>query len=111
MLRLASLYTLADITQLVFAGALRGAGDTKAAMYISVSMHWVLAIAAVIMIRVLEVPPLQMWIFFIGFVIILGAMIFWRFQSGHWRKIKVIEETEIISEIHQPEIKTEAKWM
>ncbi len=111
MLRLASLYTLADITQLVFAGALRGAGDTKAAMYISVSMHWVLAIAAVIMIRVLEVPPLQMWIFFIVFVIVLGAVIFWRFQTGHWKKISVIEETEIISEIHQPEIKTEAKWM
>ena len=111
MVRLAALYTLADITQLVFAGALRGAGDTKAAMYISVSMHWLLAVASIIMIRFLKVPPLQMWIFFIGFVIVLGIMIFLRFKSGRWKDINVIEETEILPEIHQPEIKTEAKWM
>jgi len=111
MLRLAALYTLADITQLVFSGALRGAGDTKVTMYISVSMHWVLAVASFVMIRIMEVPPLRMWIFFICFVIVLGFIIFLRFQTGHWQKIKVIEESDILSETHQPEIKTEAKWM
>lgn len=111
MLRLAALYTLADITQLVFAGALRGAGDTKAAMYISVSMHWVLAVASIVMIKIIEVPPMQMWIFFISFVMILGALIFLRFHSGHWQKIRVIEEEEVLAETHQPKVKTAAKWM
>ncbi len=111
MIRLAAVYTLADITQLVFAGALRGAGDTRFVMYISVGMHWVLGIGAVILIRVVKVPPLQMWIFFIGFVVILGALIFLRFRSGRWEAIKVIDEEDLLPEIHQPEIKTEAKWM
>src|SRR5207248_7378215 len=45
MLRLASIYVLADATNLVFSGALRGAGDTFWAMTISVGLHWVLVAA------------------------------------------------------------------
>jgi MATE family multidrug resistance protein len=111
MLRLAAIYTLADITQLVFAGALRGAGDTKVTMYISVGMHWVLALASVLMIRVFELSPLQMWGFFISFVVVLGVMIFLRFRSGKWEDIKLIEETEVISEIHPPKVVTDSDWM
>lgn len=32
-------------------------------------------------------------------------------RVGRWEQIKVIEEEELLPEIHQPEIKTEAKWM
>ncbi len=111
MIRLAAIYTLADITQLVFSGALRGAGDTRFVMYISVGMHWLLGVGAVVLIRIVQVPPLQMWLFFIGFVVVLGGLIFLRFRSGRWEHIKVIEEEELLPETHQPEIKTEAKWM
>jgi multidrug resistance protein, MATE family len=111
MIRLAAVYTLADITQLIFAGALRGAGDTRYVMMISVTVHWFLAVGAWILIRVVEAPPLRIWLFFIGFVIILGGVIFLRFRSGRWRDIKVIEEDDILSEIHRPKVKTEAEWM
>jgi MATE family multidrug resistance protein len=111
MLRLAAIYTLADITQLVFGGALRGAGDTRYVMYISVAMHWFMAIGAVVLIRVVEAPPLTVWLFFIGFVVLLGAAIFWRFQNGAWTRMKVIEEEQVISETHPPEVSTEAQWM
>ncbi len=111
MIRLAAVYTLADITQLIFAGALRGAGDTRYVMIISVTVHWFLAVGAWVLIRVVEAPPLRIWLFFIGFVIILGGVIFLRFRSGRWRDIKVIEEEDILSEIHRPEVKTEAEWM
>ena len=57
LLRLAALYTLADATQVVFSGALRGAGDTKWVMIIAVTLHWVMAIGAFILIRILVVPP------------------------------------------------------
>ena len=111
MLRLAAIYTLADITQLVFSGALRGAGDTKVTMYISVSMHWFLGIASYILIRILGVGPLRMWVLFIAFVVVLGVLVFLRFHSGRWAEIRVIEEEDILPEVHQPEVKTEAKWM
>ncbi len=111
MLRLAALYTLADITQLIFSGALRGAGDTRFIMFLSVGVHWLLAVGAFILIRVVKAPPLSVWIFFICFVFLLGLSIFARFRSGKWMDIKVIEEEELLSETHQPIIKAKSEWM
>ena len=111
MLRLAAIYTLADITQLVFAGALRGAGDTRWVMYISVGLHWLMAVTAVLLIRVFALPPLTVWVFFIGFVLLLGFSIFARYRSGRWRSLKVIDEERIEAEIHAPEIQSESQWI
>lgn len=125
MLRLAALYTLADITQLVFAGALRGAGDTRWLMIASVVLHWLMAISAFYLARVLTVPPLRLWILFISMVMALGLTIFARFATGKWKLIRVIEElppdlaveaiapdaAPIPAEAKQPEISTEAGWM
>lgn len=108
MLRLAALYTLADITQLVFAGALRGAGDTRWTMIISVTLHWLMAIGMVFAIRVFQLPPLRIWTFFIGFVVTLGIVIVLRYRGGKWRSIRVIEE---IPPDLEPEIITESRWM
>ena len=109
MLRLAAVYTLADITQLVFAGALRGAGDTRYIMTLSVTLHWAMAIGAVLMIRVFELPPLQIWGFFILFVITLGVAIVLRFMGGRWESIRVIEE--LPPDAVEPEISIESRWM
>jgi len=90
MLRLASLYTLADASQLVLAGALRGAGDTKWVMWISVVLHWILALSSFFLIRYRILSPVGMWLFFIGFVISLGICMFLRFRSEKWKEIRLI---------------------
>ena len=92
LLRLASLYTLADATQLVFSGALRGAGDTTWVMIVSGIMHWMMAIAAFILIRILVVPPVVVWLFFIGFVISLGVVTFLRHRGGAWQRLRLVEQ-------------------
>jgi MATE family multidrug resistance protein len=91
MLRLAALYILADSAQLVFAGALRGAGDTRWVMYISVGLHWVFSIIAIVLIRVVQVPPVAAWVSFIVFVILLGVAMFLRFRTGRWQEIRMID--------------------
>ncbi len=111
MLRLAAVYTLADITQLVFSGALRGAGDTRFVMLLSVGIHWLLAAGTLVLIRIVEAPPLAVWLFFIGFVIVLGTAIFLRFRSGRWTAITIIEEEVLLPETHPPEVRTEAEWL
>ncbi len=111
MLRLAALYTLADVTQLVFSGALRGAGDTRAVMLISVSTHWAFAVLSVVTIRVLRLPPLTVWGLFIGFVLLLGIAMVLRFLQGRWKELRVIEHVESSAEVHKPKVVLESEWM
>jgi len=91
MIRLAGLYTVADSTQLVFAGALRGAGDTNWVMRASVILHWIFATIAIVLIRVITAPPVLVWIFFIVFVLSLGVTMVLRFRGGVWKTKSVIE--------------------
>lgn len=91
MVRLAGIYTLADSTQLVFAGSLRGAGDTKWVMWISASLHWIMAIGAFFLIVVWRVDPILSWVFFIAFVVSLGVSMVIRYRAGAWRRIALIE--------------------
>jgi len=94
ILRLAAIYTLADATQLIFAGALRGAGDTKYVMRISVALHWGFAVIAWFAIKRFAVPPVTMWVIFIGFVITLGAAMYLRYRIGPWRGMSLVEDKE-----------------
>lgn len=111
MIRLAAIYTVADITQLIFAGALRGAGDTKAVMYLSVGIHWLMGLASFLLIRVLELDPLIVWVFFIAFVLVLGLTMVLRFKSGRWLECTVLDTEAVESETHPPDVVTEGQWM
>ncbi len=91
LLRLAALYTLADATQVVYAGALRGAGDTTWVMIISGVLHWVMAVTSFLLIRVVALPPVAVWLFFIGFIISLGVSMFVRHRRGAWQRIRLVE--------------------
>jgi MATE family multidrug resistance protein len=91
LLRLASVYTLADATQVVLSGALRGAGDTTWVLVISGSLHWAMAAASFVLIRIVAVPPVMVWIFFIGFVVTLGATMYLRHRRGAWQRIRLVE--------------------
>ncbi|GAB6089209.1 MATE family efflux transporter [Spirochaeta dissipatitropha] len=90
LLRMAALYTMADATQIVFAGSLRGAGDTRWVMIINASLHWIMAILAVVGIVVLRLDPIIMWSFFIVTLIIIGTGMILRYRTGAWELIDVI---------------------
>jgi MATE family multidrug resistance protein len=90
MVRLAGIYLMADSAQLVFAGALRGAGDTSWVMRASAIMHWIFAGIVVLLIRVFAADPITVWLVFIGFVLSLGVLMFLRFRSGIWREKRIV---------------------
>ena len=92
MLQLAAVYTLADMTQLVFSSALRGAGDTRWVMRASVLIHWIYAAAAIYFTRVLNLNPLSMWLLFIGVITCLGITMLFRYVQGKWQEISVIDK-------------------
>ena len=97
LLRLAALYTLADATQVIFSGALRGAGDTRWVMIVSGILHWIMAIGAFLLIKVFVLPPVVVWLFFIAFVISLSVAMFVRHHGGAWERIHLVEERPVLS--------------
>ncbi|HET6451122.1 MAG TPA: MATE family efflux transporter [Spirochaetia bacterium] len=91
LLRLAALYTLADATGVVFSGALRGAGDTKWVLILSGILHWIMAIGAFVFIRILALPPVVVWFFFIAFVMSVATSMYVRHRRGAWEHIRLVE--------------------
>lgn len=90
MVKFVSLYILADGFNIVFSGALRGAGDTFWTMVIAVLCHWLLAVESFITVKVLKLNPELAWAIFVFTIPLIGAAYFLRFMTGKWRKIKVV---------------------
>ncbi len=92
MLRTACIYLLADAAHLTFSGALRGAGDTKASMYIFISIAIVFVVLLYIVVQNNSVSPIGAWIIFIGYAFAVGIGMMIRYIQGKWKSIEVIEE-------------------
>jgi len=76
--------------EFVLAGALRGAGDTKWAMYISAIGNWFVRVPFLILfIYILKFNITYIWIAFIIDWTIRAIIAVLRFKSGKWKEIKV----------------------
>ncbi len=92
MLRMACLYICLDIIIVAFIGALRGAGDTLWAMWLMVSLHWSLVLIEFVSLKTLGFSVKTTWTMVVLFVLAFSLLIFKRYHSGAWRKLKIIEE-------------------
>ncbi|MHC4717553.1 MAG: MATE family efflux transporter [Planctomycetota bacterium] len=88
----AAVFQCFDAVGIVFAGALRGAGDTFWPMVITFVMAWTIIVGGgAAMIRWL--PQLQSigpWVAASVYVIILGMVMAWRFECGAWQRIDLL---------------------
>ena len=91
LLRLMALYTLANAAKLVLGGALRAAGDTAWVMWVSVALHWAMALAGLLLVRVLELSPYAAWAALIAMNNIHFLSVFYRYRTGKWKKVKLID--------------------
>ena len=91
MLRMASLYVMADAVMLVFSGALRGAGDTFWAMCISVVLHWIMVSVLAGMLYGLGWTAGPAWVVICVVFMLFSGAFYLRYHSGKWRHIRVIE--------------------
>jgi len=91
MLRLASLYLLGDACQVVFMGALRGAGDTRFIMLVSGGLYYLMAGGSIFFVKVLHLNPLLVWIWFIAFLLTLALCGILRYKRGNWRQNLLIK--------------------
>ncbi len=87
-------YCIFDSGTLIFSGALKGAGDTRFVMLLSVSLNWlIMVIPAYLAIRYLEgTKALYLaWAALTGYVSVLAVCFLFRFLGGKWKSMRVIE--------------------
>jgi MATE family multidrug resistance protein len=92
LLRFVALYSVFDTMNMIFASAIKGAGDTRFVMYaIMILTAFVLIIPTYLAIVILGYGLMVSWTFASAYVIILGFTFYFRFLGGKWKTMRVIE--------------------
>lgn len=92
LLRIVAIYTLFDTAFIIFSGALKGAGDTRFAMWVAICAAWLFFVPPVyVMIEYLHVGLVTAWCWALIYIVGLGLTFWLRFRSGSWKRIRMLE--------------------
>ncbi|HEY3378846.1 MAG TPA: MATE family efflux transporter [Armatimonadota bacterium] len=97
MLRFVAAYCLLDVGNLIFASALKGAGDTLFVMLLSTSITTLLMLVPMVLwcIQPGGLGVIGAWGFLTLAVCVLAFAFLIRYLKGHWRHMRVIEHEVI----------------
>lgn len=90
MIRLASLYVLAQAVIVALIGALRGAGDTFYTMLVSVGGNWIFVPLQYLLLYKFHTSIQIAWLGLILVYLILCIVIYRRFVQGKWKSLRII---------------------
>ena len=86
MLRIATFYIFVEVLLVIYAGALRGAGDTLWVMFACAIMNWCVAGSLYLVAYVFCLPAHLAWIAVVA-VYSTAPVLFWlRWKNGKWRR-------------------------
>ena len=104
-LKFVAVYALFDAMSLVFSAAVKGAGDTRFAMAVSVSLSWTcMVIPGYLAAFVFHAGILWMWFFLSLYISVLGIVFLLRFLRGKWKTLRVIERVPDSLDVHMTHI-------
>lgn len=93
LLKFVAVYSVFDTMNIIFASAIKGAGDTRFVMYMIVLVSaFVLVVPSYVAIVMLDYGIMAGWTMASLYVIVLGFVFLFRFLGGKWRTMRVIEE-------------------
>lgn len=81
-----------DATNFIISGALKGAGDTHFVMYFHTALAWgFFALGELVLVLGFGAGPIAAWLWCMFYIMILGVGFCWRFKSGRWKTIDILE--------------------
>jgi MATE family multidrug resistance protein len=93
LLRFVAVYSIFDAMNIIFCSAIKGAGDTRYVMLVTVLLSvFVLIIPVYLVIEVLEFGLMLAWVLATAYVTLLGVIFYLRFLGGKWKSMRVIEQ-------------------
>lgn len=92
----AAIFQLFDAIAITTSGALSGAGDTVWPGVVTVITSWTLIVGLGWTLAVMfpEWGAVGPWIGAATFIIVLGILLLWRWMSGRWRSIKLLDDDD-----------------
>lgn len=91
LLACVALYSLADAVNVSFAFALRGAGDTRFVSLLTFTLAWPIMVIPTILLVRAGGSLNWAWAFATAYIIAMAVCFLWRFRTGKWKKMRVIE--------------------
>jgi MATE family multidrug resistance protein len=91
LLRFVAVYSLFDSMNLIFAFALKGAGDTRFVTIASVALAWPLMVIPSWASWYYDWGLFWAWGFASAYIIVLALVLLARFVQGRWQSMRVIE--------------------
>jgi MATE family multidrug resistance protein len=92
LLRFVAIYSIFDAMNIIFCSAIKGAGDTRYVMFVTVLLSvFVLIVPVYLVIEVLEFGLMFAWVLATVYVTLLGVTFYIRFLGGKWKTMRVIE--------------------
>jgi len=92
LMKIMAFFTIFDAMNIVFADAIKGAGDTKFQMITAGSLAWLFFVPGVYsLLHIFKRPVTDAWLVGLVYVFMLATAFFLRFRSGKWKKIQVTQ--------------------
>lgn len=92
LLRFVACYCLFDAMSIVFSAAIKGAGDTRFVLLVTIAASGVPVGMSWVGIRLFGYGLLWAWLSLTAWAWLLGVVFLLRFLQGRWRKMRVIEQ-------------------
>jgi MATE family multidrug resistance protein len=91
LLTCVAVYSLADAVNLTFSFALRGAGDTRFVSLVTFALAWPIMVLPTFVVVRGGGSIYAAWVFATAYIVAMAICFNWRFQTGKWKSMRVIE--------------------
>lgn len=90
----AAVYSLADAFNVTLSFALRGAGDTRFVSLLTFLLAWPIMVIPTLLLVQADGNLIWAWWFATAYILAMAVCFAWRFRTGRWKSMRVIELTQ-----------------